>query len=108
MQEEVPLATPDVLVCSVGTEIFFESSSESQPMPDAKWSQLLDQGWNRQAIAETAVSFNGVTLQVNAADLENAQHDCWHTACSMQTSSACLPGNEEQMNIKPLHRICDA
>ena len=63
VQKEVPLAVPDVLVCSVGTEIFFEAAG-SQPVPDQKWIKLLDEGWNRDAILESASQLSGLTLQV--------------------------------------------
>ena len=63
MQKEVPLAMPDVLVCSVGTEIFFETAG-SQPVPDQKWIKLLDEGWNRDAVVESASKLSGLTLQV--------------------------------------------
>ncbi len=32
----MPLRTPDVLVCSVGTEIFFEAAG-AEPVPDKKY-----------------------------------------------------------------------
>lgn len=66
MQEEVPLGNPDVLICSVGTEIFFEKpgSGPAEPQPDKKWIQLLDQGWNRQAALDAAAQLSELVPQV--------------------------------------------
>jgi len=62
----VPLGVPDVLICSVGTEIFFEKpgSDGAEPQPDKKWTQLLDQGWNRKAALEAAAQLNELKPQV--------------------------------------------
>lgn len=69
VQEEVPLGVPDVLICSVGTEIFFEKpGSDTEPQPDKKWIQLLDQGWNRQAALDAAAQFQELKPQVPFAD----------------------------------------
>ena len=67
MQEEVPLGNPDILICSVGTEIFFEKpgSDGAEPQPDKKWIQLLDQGWNRQAALDAAAQLKELVPQVN-------------------------------------------
>lgn len=69
MQEEVPLGVPDVLICSVGTEIFFEKpgSDGAEPQPDKKWIQLLDQGWNRQAALDAAAQCKELKPQVHLA-----------------------------------------
>lgn len=64
LQEEVPLLEPDVLVCSVGTEIFFESSAGSEPVPDSKWIELLNRGWDREAVLQAAANCKGLSLQV--------------------------------------------
>ena len=66
LQDEVPLGVPDILRCSVGTEIFFEKpgSDGSEPQPDQKWIQLLDQGWNRQAALDAAAQFQELKPQV--------------------------------------------
>ena len=68
-QEEVPLGVPDVLICSVGTEIFFEKpgSDGTEPQPDKKWTQLLDQGWNRQAALKAAAELSELKPQVGAS-----------------------------------------
>ena len=62
-QKEVPLGTPDVLVCSVGTEIFFEASGHA-PEPDRKWAAELDKGWDRAAAIRAAESFSELRVQV--------------------------------------------
>jgi len=58
----VPLGTPDVLVCSVGTEIFFEAGGAA-PQPDRKWVAELDKGWDRAAAIRTAESFSQLRVQ---------------------------------------------
>ena len=69
LQEEVPLGNPDILICSVGTEIFFEKpgSDGAEPQPDKKWTKLLDQGWNRQAALDAAAQLSPLVPQVIAS-----------------------------------------
>ncbi|EFJ47149.1 hypothetical protein VOLCADRAFT_46722, partial [Volvox carteri f. nagariensis] len=61
--EEAPLLTPAVLICSVGTEIFY--------LPDAEWEALLDQGWDRQRVLQVAAGFPELRKQV---DSEQRRH----------------------------------
>lgn len=62
-QSEVPLLlVPDVLVCSVGTEIFFESTGEA----DEGWARVLDQGWDRASAIAAAEGIPELAPQVNA------------------------------------------
>ncbi|KAK9861895.1 hypothetical protein WJX84_012057 [Apatococcus fuscideae] len=58
LKAEVPLLNPDVLVCSVGTEIFYESISngKSQPEVDQEWVAELDKAWDREAAIQAAAS----------------------------------------------------
>lgn len=62
----MPLGTPDVLVCSVGTEIFFEASGAA-PEPDRKWVAELYKGWDRAAAIKCAESLSQLRMQVIAA-----------------------------------------
>ena len=62
----MPLGTPDVLVCSVGTEIFFEASGAA-PEPDRKWVAELDKGWDRAAAIKCAESLGQLRMQVITA-----------------------------------------
>ena len=57
---------PDVLVCSVGTELFFEKPGDGgkDPEPDKKWIGELDHGWDRAAVEEAAASFSELKPQV--------------------------------------------
>ena len=57
------MGVPNVLVCSVGTEIFFDVAA-AEPVPDSKWSAELDQGWNRQQILKSVSEHAGLKLQV--------------------------------------------
>lgn len=61
MQGEAPMLVPDILVCSVGTEIFFESSGEA----DAEWSQELDKGWDRSGALQAASAITALCPQVH-------------------------------------------
>ncbi|KAK9823869.1 hypothetical protein WJX72_006056 [[Myrmecia] bisecta] len=65
LQQEAPLLVPDVLVCSVGTEIFFESAG-SEPQADKKWAAELDQGWNREAALAAAASIPELKAQAES------------------------------------------
>lgn len=64
LQEDVPLANPDILVCSVGTEIFYEAAASDKAQADRKWAAELDHGWNRESILKIAAELPGLTLQV--------------------------------------------
>lgn len=60
-QGEAPLLlVPDVLVCSVGTEIFFESSGQA----DQQWAAQLDQGWDRASAVAAAEAIPELKAQV--------------------------------------------
>ena len=63
LQKEVPLGNPDVLVCSVGTEIFFEATGAS-PEANQQWKAELDQGWDRQAAIDAAGKLHDLKPQV--------------------------------------------
>jgi sucrose-6-phosphatase len=57
-QAETPLLTPDVLVCSVGTEILIEGQ------PDSEWEAHLDGGgWDREHAAAVAGRFPELVMQ---------------------------------------------
>ena len=54
----MPLLTPDILVCSVGTEIMIKGK------PDAEWEAYLDAGgWDREQAAAVAGRFPELVLQ---------------------------------------------
>jgi sucrose-6-phosphatase len=59
LQAEKNLIEPDALVCSVGTEIYFNNSDT----PDADWSDILSPGWNRDLVVSVAKSFPELALQ---------------------------------------------
>ncbi|CAD7699281.1 unnamed protein product [Ostreobium quekettii] len=50
-----PLLVPNLLVCSVGTEIFH--FHEGQSKEDERWARILDEGWDRSAALEVALQF---------------------------------------------------
>ncbi len=59
LQVEAGLLDPDILICSVGTEIY----SQGRDVPDADWSEKLAQGWNREAISAVTAHFADLVLQ---------------------------------------------
>eukprot|EP00887_Chlorella_sp_A99_P002358 scaffold10.g2358.t1 len=54
---EVPLLKPDILVCSVGTEILLGGQ------PDAEWEEFMNKGWDREAAARIAAELPELELQ---------------------------------------------
>lgn len=63
LQAAHPLLVPNLLVCSVGTEILHMDDGERKP--DERWEKILDSGWDRAAVLEVAEQFNSqMTLQV--------------------------------------------
>ncbi|EFN54028.1 hypothetical protein CHLNCDRAFT_53400 [Chlorella variabilis] len=62
---EVPLLTPDILVCSVGTEILINGQ------PDEEWEAYLNQGWDRPRAAEIAAQLPELVMQ---RDSEQRSH----------------------------------
>eukprot|EP01025_Chloroclados_australasicus_P007816 TRINITY_DN12625_c0_g1_i1.p1 TRINITY_DN12625_c0_g1~~TRINITY_DN12625_c0_g1_i1.p1 ORF type:complete len:325 (-),score=20.63 TRINITY_DN12625_c0_g1_i1:336-1181(-) len=75
LKAQVPMLNPDILVCSVGTEIFKEfnvSKPIDQWQHDQSWEKYLDEGWDRQKVLEIATQFKAdLTLQ---ADTEQRPH----------------------------------
>lgn len=54
------LRSPDALITSVGTEIYFDGSDG---VPDPAWSQQLRQGWDRQLVVAAATRFAALVPQ---------------------------------------------
>lgn len=57
LASEVPLLKPDILVCSVGTEILINGEA------DAEWEAHLNQGWDRGAAEGVAASMPELEMQ---------------------------------------------
>lgn len=51
MQEFAPLLAPNVIICSVGTEVFWRGA-DGVMRPDPQWQRHLGKGWNREAITK--------------------------------------------------------
>lgn len=66
LQDEAPLLNPNVLICSVGTEIFYRTADGSL-VPDQAWEAYLDQGWDRAAVEAVAAKFPQLKQQVCVA-----------------------------------------
>lgn len=60
------LLTPDALLTSVGTEIYFDTEMKQ---PDSQWSKILARGWDRKEIAKIAEGFS--TLQTQPESEQN-------------------------------------
>jgi sucrose-6F-phosphate phosphohydrolase len=56
---EKSLLPPDVLVCAVGTEIYYQGNDT----PDAGWTEALSQQWERDLVVATAGHFTDLTPQ---------------------------------------------
>eukprot|EP00890_Picochlorum_soloecismus_P001484 jgi/Picsp_1/2336/NSC_05799-R1_sucrose phosphatase len=54
---EAPLLAPDILVCSVGTEILVHG------VPDAEWERYLDEGWDREQVVTIVNRFPELVMQ---------------------------------------------
>ncbi|MEA5617078.1 sucrose-phosphate phosphatase [Cronbergia sp. UHCC 0137] len=59
LQQEKNLITPDALVVSVGTEIYFDGNNTT----DSEWSNLLSPGWEREKIVFITQGFPELTPQ---------------------------------------------
>jgi len=60
LSAEKGLPTPDALVTSVGTEIYFNPNSKT---PSEAWAQVQAPGWQREAIAAIAAQYSELTPQ---------------------------------------------
>jgi sucrose-6-phosphatase len=57
-----PLLDPDILVCSVGTEIYHQDNLT----PDNVWSEKLSPGWDRNLVVEISQAFTDLKIQPNS------------------------------------------
>lgn len=60
LAEAKSLLTPDALITSVGTEMYFDEKHEEY---DPEWAEILSQGWNRAEIVEIASQFSDLQSQ---------------------------------------------
>jgi sucrose-6F-phosphate phosphohydrolase len=60
LAEEKCLLSPDVLICAVGTEIYFNPDKN---VYDSEWANLLSIGWNREQIADLSNKYIDLELQ---------------------------------------------
>lgn len=54
LKAEKSMLDPDVLVVSVGTEIYLAGSN----LPDSNWSKVLSDHWDREQVVAIASQFN--------------------------------------------------
>jgi len=62
LRQQEPMLTPDVLVTSVGTEVYYGGSTT----PDFDWSKKLEQGWQRDDVLSITAHFQDLVLQPEA------------------------------------------
>lgn len=62
LQQQEPMLTPDALVTSVGTEVYYGGSTT----PDPDWSKKLEQGWQREDVLSITAHFQDLVLQPEA------------------------------------------
>lgn len=62
VQKKAPLLSPDVVVCSVGTEVYLNTPNGF--IPDADWSASLDEDWDAALAKELGQEFEELELQV--------------------------------------------
>ncbi|MBN4003467.1 sucrose-phosphate phosphatase [Nostoc sp. LPT] len=55
------LLEPDVLICAVGTEIYYSNSNTL----DSKWSDYLSEGWDRDLVVNISKAFSELKPQPN-------------------------------------------
>lgn len=60
LAEEKSLLPPDMLIASVGTEIYLKPGTNTY---DPEWADILSYGWNREQIAEVASKYQDLVLQ---------------------------------------------
>lgn len=60
LAEVKSLLSPDALITSVGTEMYFD---QNQKQYDPEWAKILSQGWNREEIVDIASQFGELQTQ---------------------------------------------
>lgn len=71
LRQEQEMIDPDYTVLSVGTLIYASGSPRVSGEPDAGWSQVLSEGWDRDAIMATTAHFADLVPQ---PDSEQTAH----------------------------------
>jgi hydroxymethylpyrimidine pyrophosphatase-like HAD family hydrolase len=63
--DEAPLLTPDVLICSVGSEVFYRDPFTGEFVEDKAWARRLDMSgrWKRAQIETLAKSVKSLAMQ---------------------------------------------
>jgi len=61
--DDYDLPSPDILICSAGTEIYYTD----QFIPDKGWDSHIDYQWKRKELQEALSTFKGIRLQEAAA-----------------------------------------
>ncbi|MBD2490221.1 sucrose-phosphate phosphatase [Aulosira sp. FACHB-615] len=62
LASEKKLLEPDILVCSVGTEIYINGSQD----PDSTWADKLSQAWDRNLVKTISATFTELQAQAES------------------------------------------
>ena len=92
---EKPLLSPDALITSVGTEIYFNPEEE---IFDPEWADMLSQGWNRDAVVAIAAHYSDLVPQ---SETEQRPFKVSYVL-SEEISSELLPRLESSLKEKGL------
>jgi sucrose-6-phosphatase len=106
LREDAPLLTPDLLICSVGTEIYHKTDSGGLEI-DKEWFEELEKGWNREKIAQT-VSNNFGQLEPQGESEQRPHKVSYHLFSDQVTKSDYIQQlrgtlSAEGLKVKVVH-----
>lgn len=105
LRNSAPLLTPDILICSVGTEIY--QDVDDQLVLDEEWLNILDQGWDREKIT-ALVSTNFPQLKPQAESEQRPHKISYHLQKDGFDEAAFIEAVElaikqEDLNVKVVY-----
>lgn len=108
-QDEAPLLNPNVLICSVGTEIFYRTPDGSL-VPDQAWEAYLDQGWDRASVEGVAANFPQLKQQVRGLrswlKSPSPRTDCVPATVGGGEAGEASQRIRLQADVVGTHRLC--
>jgi hypothetical protein len=99
-QETTPLLTPQILICSVGSEIFY-LTPEGRLVQDRAWEAALDAGWDRGAVQAIAAGLPQLKPQVRRGEGD--------VVCCIYRRNVCviLPMSDACLTLTGVFCPCD-
>jgi sucrose-phosphate synthase len=67
---EIEFLLPDIIISSVGSEIYVKSKSELIFIEVADWKKVLAEGWNRKEIVDSLKEIKNLKLQEDSEQME--------------------------------------